>query len=69
MKNDYEVESIDYSKENLVRVDVRYTAIEQNELTALIVIKEKIENRIFQERLRLSQNVTALDDDDLEASL
>lgn len=69
MKNDYEVESIDYSKENLVRVDVRYTAIEQNELTALIVIKEKIENRIFQERLRLSQNVTALDDDDLEVSL
>lgn len=69
MKNDYEVESIDYSKENLVRVDVRYTAIEQDELTALIVIKEKIENRIFQERLRLSQNVTALDDDDLEVSL
>ena len=62
MKNDYEVESIDYSKENLVRVDVRYTAIEQDELTALIVIKEKIENRIFQERLRLSQNVTALGD-------
>lgn len=52
MKNDYEVFAWDYSQENTRRLDVRLTAIGASELEALIKLREKIDERIFLERMQ-----------------
>jgi hypothetical protein len=60
-KNDYEVFAWDFSQENIMRVDVRLTAIGPSKLEALINLREQIDNKIFQERMHMHNAPTQED--------
>lgn len=63
MQNNCESVHIDYSnvKENTVRIDVRWTVKEKDELACLIMLREKADALIFEQRMRLKGGPTAMD--------